>query len=403
MIASTNRAPHPLRVALFTRYPANPNHPRGGVESVAVVLVRALARLNDLEVHVVTLEDERGTVAVQTVGSVKIHRLPTPHWPQLADILLGPGRRRLAQYLRQLQPDVVHTHETYGLTLPRLPMPHVFTVHGFDHANLVADSAAWAWLRSPLWRRIERYGLGRQQHIVSISPYVRGLLEPQTRATIYDIDNPVDERFFNVRHRPEPGRVLCVGWINHRKNTLGAVQAVAQARAHGVAVTLAVAGQPKETAYYDQVIACIEENGLRDHIEFLGHVDHEQLQHQLGRAAVFLLPSRQENSPMAIAEAMAVGVPVIAANRCGMPFMVEDGSSGYLIDPEDPDQIARRLATILGDPRVASSMGERGRAIAEARFHPDAVARKTREVYHGLCQPALTCGAPGATSFESTN
>lgn len=88
---------------------------------------------------------------------------------------------------------------------------------------------------------------------------------------------------------------------------------------------------------------------------------------------------------MAIAEAMAVGVPVIAANRCGMPYMIEEGGSGYLIDPENTEQIGARLAAILADPELAAAMGRRGREIAEARFHPDAVARKTRDVYYALC------------------
>ena len=390
----------PLRVALFSRYPTDPDRPHGGVEAVAVVLVRALARLADLDVHVVTLEERRSTVTIGTNDGAHIHRLPGSRWPQMADILVGPGRRRLAHYLRSLQPDIVHTHETYGLTLPRLPVPHVFTVHGFDHANLVADSARGAWLRSPLWRRVEQFGLGRQQHIISISPYVRQMLEPLTRAAIHDIDNPIDERFFRIEHAPEAGRVLCVGWISHRKNTLGAVQALAEVARRGVASTLVIAGRPKEQAYYDEVRACIAANKLEDRVEFLGHVNHERLQHELARAAVFLLPSRQENSPMAIAEAMAVGVPVIAANRCGMPFMVEEGGSGYLVDPENTGEIAKRLATLLREPKQAAAMGRRGREIAEARFHPDAVARKTRDLYHQLCAaaPPRVRGAVGSVT-----
>ena len=49
------------------------------------------------------------------------------------------------------------------------------------------------------------------------------MIEPLTKAKIYDIDNPVDEKFFNIKRRPEVGRILCVGWINERKNTLGSV------------------------------------------------------------------------------------------------------------------------------------------------------------------------------------
>ena len=389
-----------LRVALFSRYPLDANHPHGGVESVAVVLVRALARLPELDVHVLTLEAQRQAPAVESHDGATVHRLPGSNWPQMADILIGPGQRRLLQYLRELRPDVIHTHETYGLTLPKLAVPHVFTIHGFDHANLVADSARLARIRSWIWRRIERFGLARRQHIISISPYVRRMLEPLTRATIYDIDNPVDERFFAVPRAPQAGRILCVGWINHRKNTLGAVQALARMRDLGVAGTLVIAGKPHEQAYADRVRAHIRESGLDAQVEFLGHIDHGQLQRELGRAAVFLLPSRQENSPMAIAEAMAVGVPVIASNRCGMPYMVSEGESGYLIDPENTQQIADRLAKTLHDLEQGEVLGATGREIALRRFHPDAVARRTAEVYHQLAGPRIADGTRNVTMVK---
>lgn len=370
-----------MRVVLHSRFPADPQRPRGGVEAVTVVLVRALARLPDLDVHVVTLERKRSARAVERCGEATIHRLPTSRWPQMMDILVGPGRRSLVRYVLSLEPDIVHSHETHGLALYDLPVPHVFTVHGFDHANLLADEARAARLRSALWRRIERHGFGRHRHIISISPYVRQMLTPLTRATIYDIDNPIDEAFFAVDRRAEPGRVLCVGWVIPRKNTLGALRAFSRVVAAGADARLVIAGTPKEQDYYQQVLDFIAANRLNERVELLGHIGHEELREQLSRAAVFLLASRQENSPMAIAEAMAVGVPVVASNRCGMPYMIEEGRSGFLVEPEDDGQIADRLRRLLNDASAAEQMGKRGREIALARFHPDAVARRTREVY----------------------
>lgn len=84
---------------------------------------------------------------------------------------------------------------------------------------------------------------------------------------------------------------------------------------------------------------------------------------------------------MAVAEAMAAGLPVIASNRCGMKFMVEDGQSGFLIDPENPQQIGDRLARLLADESLCGQMGRRGRALARERFNPDVVADRTMEVY----------------------
>jgi glycosyltransferase involved in cell wall biosynthesis len=116
----------------------------------------------------------------------------------------------------------------------------------------------------------------------------------------------------------------------------------------------------------------------------LGHVDHVRLRDQLAQASILLLPSRQENAPMAIAEAMAAGLPAVAANRCGMPYMVQEGQTGFLIDPESTEQIAERLARLVSSPDLGRQMGQAGRRIALERFHPRAVAEKTRAVYRRL-------------------
>ena len=370
-----------MKVAIFSRYPRQFGRPRGGVESVTVVLVRALAALGDLDVHVVTLERGQQAVQVERDGAATIHRLPGRRWPLVADIWAGPGRRRLVRYLRGLAPDVVHAHETYGLALGNLELPVVFTVHGFDWANVLAAEAPHARLRSVLWRMAERRGLARQRYIVSISPYVRGMVEPLTPATIFDIENPVEEEFFGTQRSEQPGRVLCVGWINERKNTLGSVQAFARAVAAGASGTLTIAGESRQPEYMERVRRCVIEHGMESRVEFLGHIDRARLRQELSRAAVLLLPSRQENAPMAIAEAMAVGVPVIVSNRCGMPYMVSEGITGYLVEPDDHAQIAERLCRLLGDAELRARLSAAARRQALARFRPELVARRTRDMY----------------------
>jgi glycosyltransferase involved in cell wall biosynthesis len=374
-----------MKVVIFSRYPVDSGRPKGGIESVTVVLVKALAQLDDMEVHLVTLERDRLKNTVEQDGAVIVHRLAGSHWPQILDIIAGPGKKTLVGYIKDLQPDILHTHETYGLCLGNITIPHVFTVHGFDHANLIADSAKFGHLRSRLWKYVERRGLAAQKHIISITPYVRQMIEPLTKATIYDIDNPVDERFFKIERRTEPGRILCVGWINERKNTLGSVEAFADIADRFPQAKLIIAGQAREQDYFNRIKQSITQRRIGDKVELLGHINHVQLADELARACVFLLPSRQENSPMAIAEAMAAGVPVIASNRCGMPYMVTEGQNGFLVEPESTEQITDRLARLAGSPQLCQQMSQAGRKAAMERFHPAAVAQKTKAVYERIC------------------
>ena len=253
-----------MRIALFSRYPEDYRKPKGGVESVTVVLVKALAQLDDMDVHLVTLERNRSKNTVEQDGKVTIHRLAGSNWPQIMDIIAGPGKKRLVSYIKDLKPDILHTHETYGLCLGNISIPHVFTIHGFDHANLIADSAKHAWIRSPLWRFVERRGLASQKHIISITPYVRQMIEPLTKAKIYDIDNPVDERFFKIERRPEPGRILCVGWVNERKNTLGSIKAFVGIAKQFPQAKLVIAGHANEQEYLNRIKQSIKHLAIKN-------------------------------------------------------------------------------------------------------------------------------------------
>lgn len=373
-----------MRIALFSRFPEDLAAPRGGVETVTLALTRALVAMEDTDLHVITLERGRRSLAVTQELGATIHRLPGSRWPQMFEILFGPGRYRLKRYLRRLRPDVVHFHETYGLGIGRLPMPSVFTVHGFDHANIPAEGRRLPWLRAPLWKRVEAWGLARQRHIISITPYVRRHIRPLTTARIYDIDNPIDPACFDIPRREVAGRVFFAGWISHRKNPLTLIQAFARVVEHDSKATLHIAGEQPDQRYAETVRNAIRELGLCKHVSMLGRLTPAEVRHELSEASVFALPSRQENAPMAISEAMASGVPVVSSNVCGMPFMVQAGRTGFLVDPENTDMLADRLTALLRDKALRTEMGDAARRVALERFHPDSVARKTREVYELL-------------------
>jgi len=379
-----------MKIVLLSRYPRSFDLPKGGVESVTVILAKALARMVDLDIHLITLEKGLAKEITEMDGQVTIHRLIASTWPQILDIHTGPGRQRILAKIRQLNTDVVHSHETFGLTMGDLDTPHVFTVHGFDHANIPAEGRSFAKISSLLWRYAENRGLGRQKTIISISPYVRGMIErfaPQ--AAIHDIDNPVDDRYFSVpieKQNNGDKRVLILGWINERKNTLGAIRAIAHAIRSGANGTLAVAGEAKLASYKELLLQEIRDLGIENHVEFLGHINREQLEKELRRTSILLLPSLQENAPMAISEAMAASIPVVTSNRCGMPYMVADGESGFLVDPTDSVQIGERLKELLLSPELCRKMGARGREIALERFHSDVVAAKTCAVYDSVLQ-----------------
>lgn len=372
--------PSKLKVALVTAFPQDPKKPGGGVEAVSVNLARALARLPSLQVHVVTLDRDRSSGSVSEWEGATMHRLPAPGGPLLLNAV-GGCRRLVQQYVSQLNPDVVHAHDTYGIMVKGLNVPRIFTVHGFIHEDTLYAGGRFAWLRSKLWKRIETSAWADQPHIISISPYVRERLRGIVKGVVHDIENPIACECFSVTRREQAGTIFCAAAICERKNTLGLVRAFEILSRQNPDARLRWAGPVMDAAYESSVCRFIEDHGLSSKVTLLGAISSEQIRAELAQAAVFGLVSFEEGAPMGIAEAMAAGVPVVTSNRCGMPYLVRHEESGFLINPLDPEDIAGRLAQLLKDEGLRRSMGALSCKIAEDRFHPRRVAEKTWRVY----------------------
>ena len=369
-----------MRVAIITAFPDDPDAPRGGVEAVSVTLVDALRRLGGLDLHVVTVRRDARVARDWEWRGIRIHTLPRRgRWTLTGAI--GADRRQIRARVDRLAPDLVHAHDTFGLMAAGLARPRVLTIHGFIHGDTLVSGQRLARSRAAAWAVIEKRAWSAYPHIIAISPYVRERLAGVARGAVHDIDNPIDARCFDVVRRETAGAILSTAVISRRKNTLGLVDAFARVVGAGCDATLRLAGAVVEPEYARDVASRIQALDLGGRVTVLGALTSAQVRQELARAATYALVSREENAPLGIEEAMAAGIPVVTSNRCGMPYMVKDGESGYLVDPESPEDIAGRLLTVLGDRIRREAMGKAGAAIARARFHPDAVATRTLAVY----------------------
>lgn len=377
-----------IRVAMLGQYPLEETRILGGIEAVMVPLLRALARLDDVELHVVTCLPGVQDGAVVTQAGLPLHvlrrrRLGRVTW-HARDVA---GIRRT---VRALSPDVVHAQGLgiYAAAATGLPYAHVVTAHGlFFREAEFAQGLAARW-RGFMDSAYERRCLARTRNLIAISPYVEQELlrrPPQASFTgrVFPIENPVDELFFSVGDEArEPATVLYAGRVIPRKGLLNLLQALVGVRRAVPEVCLRVAGEVESQSQY--VAACrrfIAQQGLEAAVTFLGSLSLEQMAHEYARCALLALPSKQETAPVVVAEAMAAGRAVVAARACGMPYMVEDGQSGFLVGFDDVPGWERALTTLLADAALRRRMGGRGRELARARFHPDAVAQATRALY----------------------
>ncbi len=127
---------------------------------------------------------------------------------------------------------------------------------------------------------------------------------------------------------------------------------------------------------------------VADRTRFLPPQPHELLSTFYRAADCCLVPSRSESFGLVALEASACGTPVVAAAVGGLTTLVEDGVTGYLVEPGDADAFGRRAAEILADPDLQASLGAAGAAVA-ARYTWATAAARLRRIYARLAARAL--------------
>lgn len=163
------------------------------------------------------------------------------------------------------------------------------------------------------------------------------------------------------------GALLFVGRLRIRKGVEVLLEALARVRKIHPAARLVVAGDGE---HREAVERKIRELGLDEAVTLLGRCDAPRVRALLRTAAALVVPSIYEGMPLVVLEAMEAGIPVAASRVSGIPEVVEDGETGWLVPPEDPEALAVALARVLADPEEAMRRGQAGRRRVEEHFRP---------------------------------
>ena len=124
-----------------------------------------------------------------------------------------------------------------------------------------------------------------------------------------------------------------------------------------------------------------EEAGVGESVHFVGHQAEEELKSYYRKAEVFAMPSCQEGFGIVFLEAMAFGKPVIGAASGGIPDIVIDGATGYLVNYGDVDTLAARLIRLLADPDLRQKMGVAARQRIKENYTFDHFRRHLRQLF----------------------
>jgi starch synthase len=120
---------------------------------------------------------------------------------------------------------------------------------------------------------------------------------------------------------------------------------------------------------------------FRHRLIFHGRVPHSDLAGLYRDAAVCVVPSRWDNSPYTVYEAMGCGTPVVGADVGGIGELVDHGKTGLLVPRDNPERLAAAVVSLLTDHRRRDAMSHIAQRRAVALFHPERVAEQTIELY----------------------
>jgi glycosyltransferase involved in cell wall biosynthesis len=378
-----------MQLTLIINY--SPKRPVGGPQGVAYDTVEGLKKNHDrlekedIQVHIMSsmgtdfqstfeTDEKFGNITYEYFRKI----VPTAVFSDLNYYLHIKKRRD--------EIDLIHSHPISGAVAGAfLHLPRIFTLHGMYWKEKLHDPYLYSRLMyGDLNIRRFRYVSSRIKKLIAISPYVISEVDQFLKTGIPPvevIENPVSDIFFEQEKQEKEGLLLFPGMIDPRKNQSALIKALDLLKKDKVNFHCVLPGPIVDQDYYESLKSLIKKYGLEQEVTIPGIVPFEHLLTLYRQAGILVLTSLQETAPMIISEAMAGGTPVVASRVSGIPYMVSEGNSGYLINPDSPEGVARHLALLLTDDALRKKFGAESRRIAESRWKCEVIVNKQLQEY----------------------
>jgi glycosyltransferase involved in cell wall biosynthesis len=315
--------------------------------------------------------------------------------------LTGPGRRdpgilvEMLRVIRRERIGVLHAHEFYMSVLATAAslvtgVPVVCTVHG---KHYYPDRRRRRWLYRLTAARARMVAVSRD-----LADYFcarTGVRPGRVRV----VHNGIDASHYAATSRDRglagtlgiPGDAFVVGTLGNLYPVKGhpdLVRALGILRERCPRMHLLVLGRGEMR---EPLLALAAALGVSDRLHLAGF--REDAAECLGVMDAFALPSRSEGMPLSLLEAMAAGLPIVATRVGGVPEALEDGRTGLLVPPGDPEALAGALAAVAEQPARAWDLGRAAQRHVRDHFSVEAMVRQYQDMYD---RPGRAAGAPAA-------
>jgi colanic acid/amylovoran biosynthesis glycosyltransferase len=264
-----------------------------------------------------------------------------------------------------------------------LPSKLVTSFYGFD-----ASLHLWARDDGPYGRLF-----AEGDRFIALSDHMQARLTdigcPTDRIEKLPLGVALNELPFRARSAAEGDRavILTVARLVEKKGLEYSIQAIAALVERYPDIVYRIAGDGPSR---DKLERLIRELDVSQNVQLLGWLDRQGIRRQLDEADLFVLPSvtakdgDEEGTPTVLLEAQAVGLPVISTAHSGIPEIVEDGRSGFLVPERDAAALAERIGQLLEHPETWAEMGRAGRTAVEARHDTDRLSERLERIYESV-------------------
>ncbi|HET7217823.1 MAG TPA: glycosyltransferase [Vicinamibacterales bacterium] len=296
---------------------------------------------------------------------------------------------RVADLVKRLQIDIVSAHEVKSDVIAFLSskihrVPIVTTLHGW-----IFNST-----KQRLFTELDKRIVRRFDRAIVVSEKIRDDLAasgvPADRlrllknAIVVEKYRRSGQRGYlaELLKRPIPGPVLAsIGRLSAEKGHADLIDALGIAAQQGRRVLTVLAGDGPERQPLEQKVRAL---GLQEWVCFPGYVS--QPARVLEETDLMVLPSHTEGLPNAALEALVMEVPVLATRVGGTPEVITDGVTGRLVEPHDPEALARAIVDFLAAPASWQRLAAAGREMVETQFNFQLRTRRLEQIYEELAR-----------------
>ncbi|MFZ9980850.1 MAG: glycosyltransferase family 4 protein [Cyclobacteriaceae bacterium] len=372
-----------MKILMTGFLPQGVQEANGGVVAVIQNLIEAFGKMEGLEIcHLSFNKEINQQVTQQLKANVRLRFIPFKTKVDLADYFIN--RKALNRVIEEEQPDIIHIQEItpqlirfLHLDLRRI----VITQHGIMREELRNARTVQSTLKAFFKTLVERIIFPLFPNIIFISTYNKNIF-PGIPVLSARIPNPVNRIFFdNVFHEGNPQNILFVAALSRIKNLELLLSAISILKKEGITYTLHIAGGFKNHRYEAFILKQVKELNIENHIRFHGWQSGLQILKLHHQCRLFVLSSRQETLPVAIAEAMATGRVVIASNVGAISEMIDDEINGFLFPEGYREKLIECLRYIHENPAEMKTVSLKASKKAHECYHPDHIAAATIDFY----------------------